>query len=155
MHTRPTAWWTYVPWGRGLLPVLVVLFVLIRVGEAKNAAPGWLRHYGDDLICMPLVLGFILVVHRMVARGKRFLPLGHGLLAVASFTVFFEFILPAFSKHAVADPLDGLMYLAGFLVFQFLMNGGVAVLGDRSEIPWKIFPERSPTQLFRRNHGDL
>lgn len=155
MRVLPPACLKSVPWGRGLFPVLMVLFVMIRVGEAQNTAPGWVRNYGDDLLCLPLVLGVILMAHRLVARDGRGLPLGHGLLALASFTIYFELILPVFSDRAVGDPLDGLMYLAGFLVFQFFMNKGVAVQGDRNEIFGKIFPQRSPTKLFRRNHGHL
>lgn len=155
MRMLPATWLKSVPWGRGLFPILMVLFVMIRVGEAQNVAPGWLRHYGDDFLCLPLVLGLILMAHRLVARDGRALPLGHGLLALASFTIYFELILPVFSERAVGDPLDGLMYLAGFLVFQFLMNKSVAVQGDRSEILGKIFPERSLTQPSRRNHGHL
>lgn len=112
-----------VPWGRGLLPVLVLLFVMIRLAEARGGAPGWVSSYGDDLLCLPLVLSVVLTVHRLSLRSGRFtLPGFHGLLAVVLFGILFEGILPLTGTRAVADPLDILMYLAGFLVFQAGLN---------------------------------
>lgn len=155
MRSRLTTWMSLVPWGKGLLTVLVTLFVLIRVGEAQGTAPGWARHYGDDLLCLPLVLSLILTAHRLVAGDGRVLPAGHGLLAVGAFTVGFELVLPVFTPRAVGDPLDGLMYLAGFVIFQLFLNRGVAVRCDRADIPGTFLRIDSPTKLFRRNHGYL
>ncbi|MCK9995652.1 MAG: hypothetical protein KAH56_05140 [Candidatus Krumholzibacteria bacterium] len=105
------------------MPVLVVLFVMIRLAEAQGCAPGWVRGYGNDLLCLPLVLSVVLTVHRLALGSGRFtLPGFHGLLAVALFGILFEGILPLVGVHAVADPLDILMYLAGFLVFQTGLN---------------------------------
>ncbi len=112
-----------IPWGRGLLPVLVALFVVVRLLEAAGSAPGWVRGYGDDLLCLPLVLSVVLTAHRLAGRSGRFtLPGFHGLLAVLLFGILFEGILPLTAAGAVADPLDVLMYLAGFLVFQAGLN---------------------------------
>jgi len=112
-----------VPWGRGLLPVLVVSFFVIRLAEAQGIAPGLVRSFGDDLLCLPLVLSVMLTAHRLSVRSRRFtLPGFHGLLTVAVFGIFFEGVLPLLGAGAVADPLDVLMYLAGFLVFQLGLN---------------------------------
>jgi len=120
-HLTPIA--GCVPWGRGLLPVLIVAFIVIHLAEAQDSAPGWVRSYGDDLLCLPLVLSVVLTAHRLSVRSGRFrLPGLHGLLAVVLFGVLFEGILPLTDATAVADPLDVLMYLAGFLVFQLGLN---------------------------------
>jgi hypothetical protein len=112
-----------IPWGRGLLPVLVTLFVVIRLVEAQGSAPVWVRSYGDDLLCLPLVLSVVLTAHRLSTRSDRFtLPGFHGLLAVVLFGILFEVILPLVGTRAVGDPLDVLMYLTGFLVFQAGLN---------------------------------
>lgn len=144
-----------IPWGGGLLPVMVVFFVLVRVAEAEGSLPGWLAGYGDDLLCMPLVLGLILLAHRWVAGDGRTLPVSHGLLAVGVFSIFFELILPAIGSAAVGDPLDVLMYLAGFLIFQVFINRGIAPRGNPGDIPHMKFSPLLPTNLFRRNHGHL
>jgi len=106
-----------------LLPVLLALFVMIRLAEARGNAPEWVSSYGDDLLCLPLVLSVVLTVHRLSLRSGRFtLPVFHGLLAVVLFGILFEGILPLTGARAVADPLDIIMYLAGFLVFQAGLN---------------------------------
>ena len=120
-----------IPWGRGLLPLLIILFVMVRIGEANGTAPQWVRGYGDDLLCLPLVLSLALTVRRLAGRtGCRRLPLFHGLMAVIFFGAFFEVILPLVKGPAVGDPWDLLMYLAGFMIFQWGLNrcgsGGLA-----------------------------
>jgi hypothetical protein len=155
MRSAMKSWAFSIPWGRGLLPALVFFFVLIRMGEAQGMAPDWVRHYGDDLLCLPLVLSLVLMAQRLAAGDGRILPVGHGLMAVGAFSVFFELVLPNFTTRSVSDPVDGLMYLAGFLVFQVFINRGVAVQGDCTEISGAIFTFQSPAKQFRRNHGYL
>ena len=112
-----------IPWGGGLLPLLMALFVLVRIGEAVGMAPELVRGYGDDLLCLPLVLSMALTARRLAGRsGCRDLPLSHGLMAVIFFGVFFEVLLPAVKAQAVGDPWDLLMYLAGFMIFQGGLN---------------------------------
>ncbi len=88
-----------IPWGRGLLPLLILLFVMVRIGEADGTASRWAGR-----------------------TGCRRLPLFHGLMAVIFFGVFFEVILPLVKGPAVADPWDLLMYLTGFMIFQWGLN---------------------------------
>lgn len=111
------------------------LFCLVRLGEANGWAPGWVRNYGDDLLCLPVVLSLVLAAHRLGGRPPSFvLPLGQGLLALLVIGVYFEGILPAVKTGAVGDPLDLLMYLVGFLFFQFALNGngGIRTESDRT-----------------------
>jgi len=125
-----------LPWAKGLLAGLVTLFFLVRLGELQGSAPGWIRNYGDDFLCLPLVLSLALAVHRLDGRGSRAtLPVSHGLLALGVFTVFFEGILPLTASGAVADPLDVLMYLAGFLVFHLGLNRDLAERSDHADLP--------------------
>ena len=96
---------------------------MIHLAEALGCAPGLVSSYGDDFLCLPLVLSVVLSAHRLVLRSGRFtLPGFHGLVAVVLFGFLFEGILPVVWARAVADPLDVLMYLAGFLVFQAGLN---------------------------------
>ena len=109
--------------------------VMVRLGESSGFAPGWVRSHGDDFLCLPLVLSLVLTVHRLNGRSlARGLPVSHGLLAVGVFAVFFEVILPAAGSGAVGDPLDIMMYLAGFLVFQLVLNRGVAESPDHADL---------------------
>ena len=121
-----------LPRNLGLLAILVSGFILIRLGETLGIAPGWARGYVDDFLCLPLVLSLALMAHRL--GGRSVLPFSHGLLALGAFTIFFEVVLPRSGCGAVADPLDVLMYLAGFLVFQFCLNGDVAERCDHADL---------------------
>jgi hypothetical protein len=138
-----------LPWGNGLLAGLVAVFFLIRLGEAHGSAPGWIRNYGDDFLCLPLVLSLALAVHRLNGRCfQATLPVSHGLLALGVFAVFFEGILPRIGSSAVADPLDVLMYLAGFLVFHLGLNRDVAKWPDHADLPLMKFIPRAPGSRF-------
>jgi len=133
-----------LPRNHGLLAVLSAGFFLIRLGESLGSAPGWARNYVDDFLCLPLVLTLLLAVHRWNSL-RAALPLSHGLLALGVFTIFFEGILPVLSSGAVADPLDVLMYLAGFLVFQFRLNGDLAERPDHAALPGVKFLPKTQT----------
>lgn len=137
-----------IPWGRGLLPSLLLVFFLIRLLETTEWAPAWLSGYGDDLLCLPLVLSLVLAVQRRVRGNPGWvLPISHGLVALIGYGIYFEGVLPRISSQAVADPLDLVMYLAGYLVFQCCLNrharmghsgsdgqGNIAGPGNRTDI---------------------
>lgn len=112
-----------MPGKKGVLPLLLGLFVLLRLGEASGTAPGWARSYLDDALCLPLVLTGVLAVHRLGSRDPRWcLPLSHGLLALGLYGLLFEVLLPRIGGSAVADPVDLVMYAAGLAFFQLLIN---------------------------------
>jgi hypothetical protein len=115
------------PRNRGLLALLVASFLLIRLGESLSVLPDLVRSYAADFLCLPLVLSGVLFVHRLrdPALTPK-LPFAHGLAALVVFSLYFEGILPRTGQGAVADPVDILMYLAGFLVFHFGLNHGLA-----------------------------
>ena len=121
-----------LPRNLGLLALMTAAFFLIRLGETLGTAPVWARGYVDDFLCLPFVLSLALMAQRF--GGRSALPLSHCLLAMGVFTIFFEGILPQTGSRAVADPVDVLMYLAGFLVFQFCLNGDVAERPDHADL---------------------
>lgn len=109
--------------GRGVLMVCVLLALAERLGEAGGLAPRWASSHLDDLVCMPLVLGLILAVHRAAGRsGSWRLPFRHGLVVTGIFAVVFEVLLPHWQANATADPVDIAAYGLGLLVFHHLVN---------------------------------
>jgi hypothetical protein len=138
-----------LPWGNGLLAGLVAVFFLVRLGEAHGSAPGWVRNYGDDFLCLPLVLSLVLAIHRLTGHGSRTtLPVLHSLLALGIFAVYFEGVLPHTGSGSVADPLDVLMYLAGFLVFHFGLNRNVEERSDHADLPlMKFLPRATSSRI--------
>jgi len=107
-----------------VIPFLAALFLLLHLGQWAHLAPTWATSWGDDLLCMPLVLGGILQAQRHAAgRGPAFtLPLAHGLGVLLLFGVFFELVWPRLDAQAVADPYDLAAYALGFVFFQALLN---------------------------------
>ena len=113
--------WVWLP--GALVPVLACGLAGAHAVLARIGGPSWLASYLDDLFCLPLILGLIVAVQRQFRRDPRWvLPFGHGLAALALFSIYFEVILPQLRFDAVADPLDVVMYGLGLFVFQLLMN---------------------------------
>jgi hypothetical protein len=101
---------------------MVVLFALIRAGEASGRIPPWIRSYGDDLLFLPLILTTALAAHRFSGAGAGWiLPVRHGLAAVVFTGTIFEGLLPVLGR-GTADPYDILAYLAGWGLFEALLN---------------------------------
>lgn len=108
---------------RAVLALCSVAFALVHLPGGGAVTPPWATSYLDDLLCLPLVLGATLVAHRLRSGDRTLvLPLGHGLFAVALFSLVFEGILPRLAARHTADPWDLVMYAAGFAVFQLGIN---------------------------------
>jgi len=107
-----------------VMPVLLALFLLVRLLEFAGHLPLLAASYADDLLCLPLILGGVLWCHRKWGKQswEFTLPPGHGLMTLVFFAIYFEGILPLWKASAVADPWDLLMYLSGYLIFELLMN---------------------------------
>lgn len=107
-----------------MIPALAALFLLLQLGQWAHLAPTWASSWGDDLLCLPLILGGILLAQRHLAgRGPGYtLPWAHGLGGLVLIAVFFEGLWPLVQPSAVADPLDLVAYTLGFLFFQTVVN---------------------------------
>lgn len=103
---------------------LLIIFFTVRSAELAGKLPQIAASFADDLLCLPLVLGGVLWCHRRWAEhGAAYtLPRSHGLLTLVFFGIYFEAILPHWKITAVSDPIDLVMYLAGYLFFEFIMN---------------------------------
>ncbi len=42
--------------GRAALGLVATAWLFLRVGEVAGGAPAWARSWGDDLLCLPVVL---------------------------------------------------------------------------------------------------
>ncbi len=100
-----------------------VVYIGLQVGHLRQEVPSLVDSYLADILCLPLVLGLVLGAQRRWSgdhEGK--LPLWHGCATVLIYATYFEWILPNWNAEAVADPLDGLSYLLGWVLFEFLIN---------------------------------
>ncbi len=112
-----------------MIVVLGALFLLLQVGQGARLVPAWVHSWGDDLLCLPLILGGILWAQRHVAgQGAGYiLPRAHGVGVLLLIGVFFELIWPRVGAGAVADPWDLVAYTLGFFFFQRFINRPGAV----------------------------
>ena len=103
--------------------ILAFLFLANRVLEAGGWSAAPLRSWLDDVLVLPLALGFALWLHRRRGRPPGWtIPGAQVVLAVILLSVAFEIVLPAVGGRAVADPLDAPAYAAGGLLFHVLLN---------------------------------
>jgi len=116
------------PLATGVWFALALVYVLVQLGRRLGFVSGWLDWYLADLICLPLLLGLVLIVQRSYRHIRSWtLPHWHGLVAAATYGVYFELILPHFKSGVVGDPRDILSYLLGWLLFELLINRPVSV----------------------------
>lgn len=86
--------------------------------------PALLQAYLGDAVSMPIILTLALVAQRRwVANSHTFIFRDSWLLLAWGYvSVWFEGLLPYFSAHAVADPLDVVAYAVGTLAFRRWLN---------------------------------
>lgn len=106
-----------------LLSLLLVLYAVHLVLKFSQVpVPMFFSHYFADLLCMPLLLSFAVLVMRWV-REDAGLYLSQAMILVATLYVslVFECGLPLFFHRYTADVWDVVMYGVGgvlFCVFQ-------------------------------------
>lgn len=102
---------------------LLLGYVLIQLGRRQGLLSGWVDWYLADLICMPILLGGVLMVQRRLRGSCDWcLPWWHGLLAAVAYGLYFEILLPYFKPTAVGDLWDIVCYLLGWVLFELLIN---------------------------------
>lgn len=89
-----------------------------------TALPTPFNSYLGDLLALPVLLTLALAAQRRLGpHSATFVfPDAWLLAAWLGVSVWFEGLLPLFSSHAVADPLDVLAYALGTLAFRHWLN---------------------------------
>ena len=118
--------------GRRVWLGLALLYLVTQGGRRLGVVSGLADHHLTDLLCLPLVLGAALMLHRRVGQALPWrLPWWHGLVGVFGFSLHFEVLLPRVDRQATADPIDSICYLLGWVLFELLINRPLA---DRREV---------------------
>lgn len=109
---------------KNILLLLVLIFGLNQVVELSGIALPILHEYLDDVLCLPIVLSVILVIHRRfrLQSSEYILPFSHVLLSLLVIATLFEAVLPIASSRFVGDPIDVLAYILGALFFLRYIN---------------------------------
>ncbi len=93
---------------------LILLFLMNRWIEYNQIHIPLLYAYLDDLLLFPVLLPVIAWVHRRFSGSDRMMiPFSHVVLAVGSYSLFFEIIAPRFLSVGEGDPLDVVAYSLG------------------------------------------
>ena len=106
---------------------LLALFLLNRWIESRGLSFIPVRSWLDDVLVLPLALGFALWIHRRRRGGSWTIPMFQVIVAVVLYALVFELVLPSYLDSAVADPLDVVAYAVGGVLFQLLLNRPLAV----------------------------
>ena len=95
--------------------VAIVIFTMQKSGIYL---PEILNNYANDLLCLPLVLGFILFMIKRLKKDKNFeLPLIFVLILAVYYSVYFEYYLSKVNPRYTSDWIDVLLYFVGAIGF--------------------------------------
>ncbi|BDS12253.1 hypothetical protein [Aureispira anguillae] len=83
-------------------------------------------NYLDTLLCMPILLGLILMERRFLWRRIKVynFPLLDTIVSVAALAILYEEIFPVFFSGFTRDVWDYVSYALGACLFYFFINGG-------------------------------
>jgi hypothetical protein len=86
--------------------------------------PVWVNSYADDVLFIPLVMGFALWLQRKWIKPNPHFVFSKRIIVVVWMyaTIVFEIMFPMFNSSFTTDWLDSLGYLAGALFFGIVMN---------------------------------
>ena len=95
--------------------VLLILFCLPLAGifywmKMNGIYFSWLSGHLNDLLSIPLIISLVTLIMRKILL-LNFIPDGYKILALTlSLSIFFEWLLPAYSAAATADFTDVICY---------------------------------------------
>ena len=98
--------------------IILSLFFLHQYLEYNEWSNRLMRSYFDDLLVLPIILPFTLVLIRLIFRNAQ-LKLGITLVVTAliMITLVFEFILPNYAEKYTKDYLDIIAYTIGGIIY--------------------------------------
>ncbi|WP_299818475.1 magnesium citrate secondary transporter [uncultured Pontibacter sp.] len=106
-----------------LFIISMLLFCLNRVLEYKQLFIWPLHTHLDDLLCLPITLTIVLAAERAYFQNPYFvLPWHYLLIAVLSFSIVFEWLLPMYATRYTSDVWDVVAYAVGAGAFHAFSN---------------------------------
>jgi hypothetical protein len=102
--------------------VWIVVIVPRKLGHPLPVI--WVNNYLDDLFAVPVIANLTLWFMRVAVIRSNYYVLSAGKVAfiVIYTSLVFEVFLPLISKRYTSDWADVLLYVAGGLIFYFIMN---------------------------------
>lgn len=101
---------------KGWLYIFSLAYIFLYVNKHAGS-PFFLSGYLSDLLCIPLILGWISLFFRWGIRNDFRPTLGMVLVTFALVSFLFEHVFPAHLGRGTADMLDVLCYALGTLMW--------------------------------------
>lgn len=99
-----------------------IVYVILFIFKKTEIYFPILSDYLADLICIPIVLGWIkLIMDKLSVQNFRWGKLAI-LIAVIYFSIVFELIMPSFSSNYTRDFIDVILYGIGGIIFYFSLQ---------------------------------
>jgi len=100
------------------------IFILNQFLEAGGVFIPYVHSYLDDILAIPIVLGFTLAFQQQFTyrNPKYTFSIWHSLIFLLGLSWYFEWYLPSVYNHHYRDPWDIVAYAAGAVFFQRKMN---------------------------------
>lgn len=96
---------------------------LYIAGKLQLPLPHWLFFYGNDFLCMPIVLSLCLAALRLIKTTENlYVPMRVVLALTIYFALFFEWFMPQISERYTRDFRDVVLYFAGATLFFVLQK---------------------------------
>jgi len=85
--------------------------------------PFFFKNYAADILCIPLVLGSIQELIRLIKwNNEILLKLPMVVVGVLVFSIVFEYVLPKYSSIYTSDIWDVACYILGGIIFLFFQK---------------------------------
>lgn len=88
--------------------------------------PKVLNNYANDFLCLPIVLGILTFLIRVMKKDNDFkFPLAFMLLLASYYAVYFEYYLPEVNPRYTADVMDVFLYFTSAIAFYLFQKTNI------------------------------
>lgn len=102
-----------------ILMFLIAVFVFV-MQRLDIRLPYLINNYVNDFLYIPLVLGGIEFIIRILKKDNSFkLPLRFIIFLALSYSIYFEFYLPKVNLRYTADWIDVILYFISGITFYY------------------------------------
>ena len=126
------------------LTAVSLIFVVNQLLERSGVFIPFVHSYLDDVLAIPIVLGFTLLFQQQITyRNSQYkFGLAHIIFMIVLLSVYFEWYLPSRYDHHYADVWDILAYVVGgFFYFRWMNMPSVGLIYMEGRFPF-IFVEK-------------
>ena len=100
-----------------MLMIALSIYIMQRLSVPL---PFLINNYVNDLLCLPLLLGAMTFVIRLLKKDNSFkFSIGFVVFLACYYSFYFEYYLPKVNPRYTADWIDVILYFSGGFAFFF------------------------------------